>query len=225
MFTWLRPTRVRAAGRGLSPANRLVLIGTGAAPVSLVGLSTAGWWDLRTLALAVLVPALAATAPVVIARPAARRLAGAALAYGMTATLLYDLVRWGCLAAGWVARDPFPDLGTGLGLEPGWLSGYLWRYLGNGSGLALVFLTIGGRRAREGLVHGLAVCTGLIAVLLVSPGGQTQLFPLTAPSLLMAVSGHVVYGLVLGRLSARLDRSPDAGEPVTRLPQLRSMPG
>jgi hypothetical protein len=207
-------SRVPAAATGPTRAERLALAGAGAIPVSLVGLSTVGWWELRVLALVVLAPASVVVAVIVARRREARRLVVDALVVGVPATLLYDLLRWTFLAAGLVTRDPFPELGEGLGLDPGWASGYAWRYLGNGTGLALAFLGLGGRGVRLGVGYGLLVCGGLVTVLVLSPGGQVQLFPLTSTSLVMAVAGHVIYGLVLGVLSTRLDRPTDEARPA-----------
>lgn len=211
MFAWLHPARVLAARPELSLGARLLLIAFGAAPVSLVGLSTFDWIGLRPLALTVLAPLTAAAIALAIARPAARRLVLAALVIGPTATLLYDLFRWTFLLAGWMDRDPIPHIGTALGAEPGWVVGYLWRFAGNGGGLALVFLTLGGRGVEAGMGHGLLICSGLVMVLVVAPNGQEALFPINPISLYMAITGHVIYGAVVGHLAERRAQRPRSG--------------
>jgi hypothetical protein len=127
----------------------------------------------------------------------------AAFVGGVAATALYDLFRFAVLWSGLMDRDPIPHIGVALGLEPAWFFGYLWRYLGDGGGLALAFLVLGWRGARAGVVFGLFVCAGLLATLAVSPYGQQMLFPLTPVTVAMATVGHLIYGAVLGAYAAR----------------------
>lgn len=189
--------------RGADAVPALALAAAGAAPVTMIGLTAFGL-PLTWLAVGVLVPSVAATAAVqhVSGRGApATRLAVRALVAGVIATFVYDLLRWAFVLSGTVGPDPIPHIGTALGVEPAWLAGYLWRYVGNGGGLALAFLALGGRGPRQGVTFGLAVAAGLIAVLVVSPHGQDSLFALTPVSVVMIVAGHAVYGAVLGRLT------------------------
>ena len=188
---------------GLTAVNRLLLAGIGATPVSLVGLSTFGFLSLQELAVAVLVPALCVLAVLVIVNDAALRLTIRAVGIGVVATLVYDLLRWMFLLSGWMDRDPIPHIGVGLNLTPGWLFGYLWRFLGNGGGLAMVFFASGARGTRAGIAWGLFVCAGLLAVLALSPNGEAVLFPLGPATYAVAIVGHIIYGGVLGYLSKR----------------------
>ena len=186
-----------------SLAVRLSLAGTGAVPVSLIGLSTLGVWDLKRLAVGVLAPAVVLLMVLLLRCRTCRRLAAQALGAGLLSTFLYDLVRWWFLVMGWMNRDPIPHIGSALGLEPGWLFGYLWRFVGNGGGIALAFYAFGASGIVAGTLHGLFVCCGLLAVLQFSPHGQTMLFPLGPATLFVAIVGHVVYGAALGALSTR----------------------
>jgi len=132
-----------------------------------------------------------------------RRLAAQAAAAGVLATLLYDLCRGGFLWTGLMDHDPIPHIGTALGLDPAWPAGYAWRYLGNGTGLALTFLALGLRGTWVGILYGLAVCSGLLLTLAISPFGTTILFPLSVTTVIMATLGHAIYGAALGTLAAR----------------------
>lgn len=199
----------------IPPLLRLTLAAIGAVPVALIGASTFGLVGLKGLAVAVLLPSLVVLASILTMSEPARLLVVTAVASGALATLPYDLFRFGFLVAGWMDRDPIPHIGTGLGLEPGWLFGYLWRYLGNGGGLAVAFSALGGRGPLAGTGFGLLVCSGLLAVLAFSPNGEATLFPLGPSTLVVAVVGHVIYGAVLGHLTTI---------PGRRLPQ-RSSPG
>lgn len=183
-------------------AGRLPLAAAGGVPVSLIAASAFGL-DLRTLALVVLAPVLACLLARVAVHEPTRRLVARAIAAGVTATALYDVCRGSFLWSGLMHHDPIPHIGTALGLSPAWLVGYTWRYLGNGTGLALAFLALGLRGTKVGVLHGLGVASCLLFTLIVSPYGTKVLFPLTAPSVTMIVLGHMIYGGVLGTIAAR----------------------
>ncbi|HET7489495.1 MAG TPA: hypothetical protein VFJ85_16325 [Acidimicrobiales bacterium] len=202
---------LRTAAGGAPPETstsnrpaRLVLVAAGVVPVSLIALSTFGY-GLRGMALHLALPALALVALVAAVDPDAGAIVRRGVRSGIAATALYDVSRFGFLWAGVVHRDPIPHIGTALGLAPAALFGYLWRYLGNGAGLALTFRALGLRGEAAGVAYGLAVCAGLFVVLAVSPFGQEALFPLNTGTVVMATTGHAIFGAVLGRLS----RVPD----------------
>jgi hypothetical protein len=205
------------------------LAAAGMLPVSLIGLSAFGL-DLRLLAVVVLAPVLACLTIAIAVDPVTRALAIRALAAGLVATALYDVLRGGFLWSGLMDRDPIPHIGHALGLEPAWLAGYTWRYLGNGTGLALAFLALGLRGTRAGIVYGLFVCSNLLLVLLVSPLGEQILFELNATTIVMATLGHAIYGAVLGTIAARLHErgsvgaAGDLGEAGAALPARRRRP-
>lgn len=201
---------VAGSAAGRPGVLAVVLAGAGVTPVTLVAASTFGI-GLRSLALAVGLPALLVVALVVARSRQAAALVRSALAAGLVATALYDVARMGFLWAGVVDRDPIPHIGVELGLDPPAVFGYLWRYLGNGTGLALAFLALGRRGTRAGVGYGLFVCAGLLATLAVSPHGEQLLFPLTAGTIVMATTGHVIFGAVLGHLSARPVSAPPPG--------------
>ncbi|MEM8923388.1 MAG: hypothetical protein AAGD35_07775 [Actinomycetota bacterium] len=188
----------------LPTTRRLFVAAVGATPVTLVGASTWGVVGLRTMAIAFLVPGLAALGVLMAADARTRSLVARAVGAGLVATFVYDLLRWSFLIIGWMDRDPIPHIGGNLGLTPGWFFGYLWRFVGNGGGLAMVFFASGARGVAPGTGHGLVVCSGLFGVLVFSPNGQTALFPIDVATVVVAVGGHIIYGSVLGALSTRL---------------------
>lgn len=194
-FPWL-------TDREVAPA-RLALIPVGFLPVTLIAAAAFGVADLRVLATYLLVPALALAAGVLVGRPTWTSMAVRALAAGVVATALYDAYRGSFLALGLMQVDPIPHIGVALHLDPAWVFGYLWRYLGNGGGMAVAFFALGFRGVRTGILYGLFVCSGLLFVLVAAPYGQEMLFPLNATTLVMAVGGHVIYGAVLGWIAAR----------------------
>src|SRR5579885_3003208 len=164
--------------------RRFLVALAGILPVSLVGASAFGVVGLRALAVVVLLPALLLASTVMWRRSSLRPDVARAVGVGIVATGCYDVVRFSFLGLGLMHRDPIPHIGTALGLHPAWLFGYLWRYLGNGGGLAVAFvmLGLGGRRA--GAIYGTLVCAGLLTVLLVSPLGTKMLFPLNAATVI-----------------------------------------
>jgi hypothetical protein len=202
--TTRHPEAVRRA------ALALVLAAAGATPVTLIAASTFGV-GLRGAAVSVALPAVAVVILVATGHRPSAALVRQAVAAGVAATFVYDVSRFAFLALGVVHGDPIPHIGVELGLDPPALFGYLWRYLGNGSGLALTFLALGFRGRTAGVVYGLTVCGGLLVVLAVSPHGQDLLFPLGPGTVVMATTGHALFGAVLGHRSARRA----AGRPFT----------
>lgn len=189
---------------------RLGLVPIGFLPVTLIAVSMFDVVGLKDLALTLLLPAVIALAFVMGRSPVATRLAFRGVAVGVVATALYDIVRFGFLFAGLMHKDPIPHIGSALGLEPAWVFGYLWRYLGNGSGMAIAFFALGLKGVRQGAIYGLLVCAGLVATLVVAPNGQEFLFPLNPTTIVMATVGHLVYGVVLGWLGGRVQPVADA---------------
>ena len=207
---------------GLSEADarpRAALASAGFVPVTLIAISTFDIFGLRDLATHILVPVVLAVGLLVCRQRHQQTLIGRALLAGMAATALYDLFRFSFLWLGLMDTDPIPHIGSALGLEPAWVFGYLWRYLGNGGGLAIAFAALGIRGVRHGVVYGLFVCGGLLATLVVSPHAQEVLFPLTPITIVMATIGHMIYGAVLGTLSRRVERP---SETVIVLPARQS---
>jgi len=202
----LRPVLLQAfpwlADREQAPA-RLILIPVGFLPVTLIAAAAFGVAGLRELAICLLLPALMLVGVVLVCRPRWAATALRALAAGLVATALYDVFRFSFLALGLMDVDPIPHIGTALHLDPAWTFGYLWRYLGNGGGMAVAFVALGLRGVRTGILYGLFVCSGLLFTLVVAPYGQEMLFPLSAVTVVMAVGGHVIYGAVLGWITAR----------------------
>jgi len=194
-------------GRSADLIARLPLAAAGVVPVSLIAGSAFGL-NLRLLALLILAPILACLFVRMAVHGATRSLVGYAIGAGIIATALYDLCRGGFLWLGLMDHDPIPHIGMALGIDPAWLAGYTWRYLGNGTGLALTFLALGLRGSRVGFAYGLGVCACLLVMLIVSPYGTTILFPLNATTVIMATLGHAIYGAALGTIAARRHAHP-----------------
>ncbi len=182
----------------------LWLTAGGFLPVSLISAAAFEVATLRQTATLVLAPVVVITLVVMWRNRAVRRMVVVALAMGMAATALYDVFRFGFLVTGLTPNDPIPHIGQALDLHPAWVFGYVWRYVGNGGGLALAFVALGFSGARAGVLYGLFVCSGLVVTLAFSPLGQAMLFELNFTTVVMAVGGHAIYGVVLGSIAGHV---------------------
>ncbi len=129
---------------------------------------------------------------------------------GFVAVLVYDCTRMPFIIfGGW--PDFIPKIGAWLLDAPSahWLLGYGWRYLGNGAGMGLTFSMLVlctdrwiDRRA-AGVAYGVAIWAGLVATLLSSPDGESKMFDLNPTTIAASLTGHLVYGAVLGLIMHR----------------------
>jgi hypothetical protein len=199
-----------------SRVRRITLVVIGTMPVTLIAASAFDIVSLRWLALHLLVPALVVLAVLIVRDRDVRATVRWAWPIGLGATALYDVFRFTFLWSGLMHLDPIPDIGVALGLRPAAAVGHLWRYAGNGGGLAIAFVALGLRGVRWGVAYGLAVCAGLLLVLAVSPLGQQMLFPLNGVTVIMATGGHMIYGAVLGAGTADSRRALRSQRPRRR---------
>jgi hypothetical protein len=204
----------------------LAFAAIGFTPIGALALTIGGLWSLTMGALVLIVPAVLTAVVLGFRNPRYGRYALEGLAAGLAAVLIYDVVRWTFVAFG-LWGDFIPNIGgwlNGTG-QPDWILGYAFRWLGDGGGMGLTFMvaarTFVPRMARPaalgiGIAYGLSIWLCLLVTLIVSPEGQTMLFPLTAVTLLLSWIGHVVYGAVLGAFLSR-------GTRLTRMPQLSGL--
>jgi hypothetical protein len=166
--------------------------------------------SLQIVAWAVLLPLAFALAVLVAVRPhRSDRLLLAGLLWGVVACAGYDALRLPTIYAFHWWNDFFGSVGGwATGTSSNFLVGYLWRYLGDGGGIAVVFFALAatlGTQAwsrRTAIAAGVAygVCpvwTGLILTDVLAPSGR-ELFPLSSTTLALSLAGHVIYGAVLG---------------------------
>jgi hypothetical protein len=137
---------------------------------------------------------------------------------GLIAVIIYDGTRMPFVViGGW--PDFIPKIGAWLLDESTvhWSIGYAWRYLGNGAGMGLTFAMIAPVADRwidrriASVVYGVVIWSGLVATLLAAPNGQERLFQLTPTTIAVSLTGHLVYGTVLGQLMHRWSPHPDSG--------------
>jgi hypothetical protein len=191
----------------LRTAGHLTLAGL---PVLAITADVLGWVPLRVIAVDVLLPLTVALTLVVIVRPhPSESVLAAGFVTGLVACAAYDAFRLPTIYEFHLWGDFFGAVGGWATNEPSnFLVGYLWRYLGDGGGIAVTFFAVAAtiglhrRSRRQVMVAAIAfgVCpvwSGLVLTdLLAQPGHE--LFPLTAVTLTLSLVGHLIYGAGLG---------------------------
>ena len=195
------------------PMPRLLLAALGFAPIGALCMALFGVMPLHHSARFVVLPAVALALVIAWRHPRWGRVALVGFVAGLLATAFYDVTR---LALVWVGVWPdfIPPIGR-LALDdpqahPVW--GYLWRFLGNGGGMAVTFALLPWRGVRAGMAYGAFICLCLYATLLFAPGAQERLFPLNWATAAAAMIGHLDYGFALGWLLKRWEKPEVATE-------------
>ena len=182
------------------------------ASIPVLAISAHVFWSvsLLTVAVAGLLPLIAVLAALVMTRPHfSDRLILAGFIWGLVACAGYDAFRLPTIYAAHWWRDFFGSVGGwATGTHSSFLVGYLWRYVGDGGGIAVAFFalaaTLGAASWSKRTIIAAAVAygvfpvwTGLILTDLLAPGGR-ELFPLTLTTLTLCLVGHLIYGAILG---------------------------
>ena len=187
---------------------RLIFSMLGFTPIAALALSITEILPLHVGAPILLGAAVSIGIGLASAHTAYVRQVGFGLLSGLVAVLKYDCTRLPFVLLGdW--PDFIPEIGNWLFNNSGthWSVGYLWRYLGNGAGMGMAFsITVPITRRwidprLSGLVFGLIVWTGLLTTLFVAPAGQEKLFFVTPATLLLSLTGHIVFGAILGAIA------------------------
>lgn len=180
-------------------------------PVLSITAHVFGWVSMYTVTLFVLPPLLVAVAAFVLFRPdRSDRVMLAGFLWGLVACAGYDASRLPTVYGMHLWGDFFGSVGGwAIGSEStNYLVGYLWRYIGDGGGIAVTFfalaatLRIGTWSRWQVLVLGVGyavfpVWAGLILTDLFAPAGH-ELYPISATTLIVSLVGHLIYGLILG---------------------------
>src|SRR5205823_2021194 len=162
------------------------------------------------LAVYVLLPLAAVVALlVVLDRDGTDRLILSAFGWGVLACGAYDAFRLPTIYVAHWWGDFFGSVGGwAMGERSNFAVGYLWRYAGDGGGIAIPFFvlmaflpaTITATKRRNlllGVAYGVCpVWTGLVLTDVLAPTGR-ELFPLTPTTLGLSLVGHLLYGAVL----------------------------
>lgn len=212
--------QLTAPAPGVRPAlwstGRMALFAvTAGLPVLSISAHVFGIVTIHWAALHVVLPAMLLALVLVVAQvPEAAVVKQGAVA-GLIAVAAYDCTRlpfvllglWSDFiprVGGWVVHQGFPTPNAALG--------YTWRYFGNGLGIGVFFfLACAVFQVRRNFVplalaYGMFVWSGLMATVILAEHGQKLLFALTPLSVTVSLTGHLVYGLVLGLVKARFAR-------------------
>ena len=187
---------------------RAAVVAVGFMPIAALALALGGWLSLQLTTLWLVLPVWLGMAAIAALRPPLGKVLALVLLTGMTATLFYDMARIAMTHLGGLT-DGIPNIGRLLMADMDAPTSevfglaYLYRYVGDGGGLALAYAM--GRRygVKTGMGFGAAVCVCLWITLAVMPFAQSLLFPLTPYAMVMTMVGHLIYGAVLGGLLAR----------------------
>lgn len=166
--------------------------------------------SLRTVAVAALLPLVVALATFVTRRPdRSDHVLLAGFIWGLVACAGYDAFRLPTIYAFHWWGDFFgPVGGWATGTRSSVPVGYLWRYVGDGGGIAVAFFalaaTLRAGRWQNRTVLAFAVSyavfpvwTGLVLTDVLAPRHH-QLFPLSMATLILSLVGHLIYGVILG---------------------------
>ena len=193
-----------------------LIFGIGFSPITALALSLMGICTLPVASLLLVIPALTIAIGLIYYHPRHGRLMARGYLAGIIAVTCYDGVRIPFIMAGWM-NDFIPKIGVMLVGESDHhvIVGYLWRYLGNGGGMGMAFVSafallrhrflvlrlLG--ELKSALLFGISVWACLIVTLRISPHGEDLLFAISPTSLLLSLIGHLVFGYTLGCLANR----------------------
>jgi hypothetical protein len=189
----------------LVSARGLVFVAAAALPVLAIPIHVFGWLPIATTARYVVLPLAIVAAALAFIPSVESWLATRGLVAGLLAVSAYDAVRMPLMVGG-IWPDFIPDLGGWIIAwdQPDVAIGYLWRYLGDGGGIAIVFFIaaeavgLKSRPVLAGVGYGILVWFGLMGTVLLAADGPKLLFPITPASFSLSLIGHLVYGSVVG---------------------------
>jgi hypothetical protein len=186
---------------------------TAGLPVLSISAHVFGVMPISWAASHVVLPAMLVALVLVLARVPEATVVKRGAAAGLIAVIAYDGTRLPFVLLGFWA-DFIPRVGGWVVVNEGYFTlhavlGYTWRYLGNGLGIGVFFfLVCSVFRVRRHLValavaYGVFVWSGLMATVVLAEHGQELLFAITPLSVTLSLTGHLVYGLVLGLIMVR----------------------
>lgn len=185
------------------PLPALLFVAVGFAPIGSLFFALMGWVPLHLGAKIVVLPAVALALWAGFRYRSWGQRALLGFLAGVVATGAYDVLRLGLMWAG-LWGDFIPAIGRMALLDhhahPFW--GYLWRFIGNGGGMGMAFAMLPWLGLRAGIAYGTAICGCLFLTLLIAPLAPQELFVLSPLTAAGALGGHIVYGAVLGWLTA-----------------------
>jgi hypothetical protein len=214
ILTSARPTgpeRTQALDRRWWMVRLAVHLSLAGLPVLGISAQVFGLLSLYYLAIYVLIPLVVLTAVLAVLAPDRfDMIVLSGFLWGLLACAAYDAFRLPTIYAAHLWGDFFGLVGGwATSGRPNFVVGYLWRYFGDGGGIAVPFfieiaiLRLCERKNARYIVMlaiAYAVCPvwlGLVLTDGLAPAGHA-LFPLTPVTLVISLVGHLIYGTVLG---------------------------
>lgn len=203
--------RAPALGRFWWMVRLAVHLSLASLPVLGISAEVFGLLSLYYLAIYVLLPLVALTAVMAVFAPDRfDMIVLSGFIWGLLACAAYDAFRLPTIYGAHLWGDFFGLVGGwATGGRPNFAVGYLWRYVGDGGGIAVPFfiqvalLRLCERMTAKGVIAlaiAYAVCPvwlGLVLTDAFAPAGHA-LFPLNSVTLVISLVGHLIYGTILG---------------------------
>ncbi|MFI5204902.1 MAG: DUF6789 family protein [Flavobacteriales bacterium] len=187
----------------------ITIAASGFLPVGSIVLHCLGFLSLPACLTALVIPGVLLTIVLAVQFPALGKTVLFGWIAGIIAVAVYDLSRVPYILNGW--SDFIPRIGAWANnsTHPDAFIGYLWRYMGNGGGMGIAFFVLMkhfrpyGKMIQNGVLFGMFIFSCLMFVLIISEQAQEMMFKITPLSFTGSLTGHIVYGLVLGYLGKR----------------------
>jgi hypothetical protein len=203
--------RAPAPGRFWWMVRVAIHLSLASLPVLGISAEVFGLLSLYYLAIFALLPLVVLTAVMSVSAPDRfDKIVLSGFIWGLLACAAYDAFRLPTIYIGHLWSDFFGVVGGwATGGRSNFAVGYLWRYAGDGGGIAVPFfiqaalLRLCERMTAKGVIAmaiAYAVCpvwSGLVLTDAFAPAGHA-LFPLTAVTLVLTLVGHLIYGTILG---------------------------
>lgn len=190
----------------------------GFSPITALAFALMDCCSLPVATMIMVIPALILAIGLAYAKPNLGKLMLRGFFAGIIAVTCYDCVRIPLTMLGYI-NDFIPKIGIMLAGPDDFhfLIGYLWRYLGNGGGMGMAFVScftllknclkekqqakITPRVTKQiSLAFGTFIWLCLMITLHLSPNGEQVMFPLNPTTLLISLVGHLIFGYTLGCL-------------------------
>jgi uncharacterized MnhB-related membrane protein len=205
------PVRRRAFARHGWITRLVVHLGVASLPVLGISAQVFGLTSLYQLAIYVMLPLVFLTASLAVFVPDRfDMIVLSGFLWGLLSCAAYDAFRLPTIYVAHLWVDFFGMVGGwAMNGRPNFFVGYLWRYVGDGGGIAVPFFVQVAmlrlcERKNAGFIVMLgiayAVCPvwlGLVLTDAFAPAGHA-LFPLTPVTLMLSLAGHLIYGSFLG---------------------------
>jgi hypothetical protein len=189
-----------------SAARCAVLAVAGALPVLSITAHAFGVMHMAVAARFVDLPVVLVAVALMLRRSTEGVWAARGVVAGLIAVAAYDMLRMP-LVVTHIWPDFFERVGSWVihgNSTQNLVVGYVWRYVGDGGGIAIAFfLGAAAFRLRRHVLawavgYGVFVWAGLMATVALPADGQRLLFHLTPAAVGLSLAGHLVYGATLG---------------------------